>query len=273
MLGTQAQYPNQYPTEAKPAKGRNRRKPTIAVVLLALVGISGWWVYQNSTAGQAQAAPGQMANASGPAVTGQLPGLGTNVSENTAASRAPSAGTTASTGSASAGPPAVQANASYDQAADHGLQLASLAGVAEVAGTPIWNDDCTLLGTLDSGSILIVKARTSDDTWLAVETGAGSGWAQASTVIAYGLHNLATAALPEAVALASAQADSAAVVTVAAVESSTAGGNLSLADLVPTSSSADSSQLAPATAVQLTAKIAITGSGYMYAQGLARTTR
>ena len=203
MLGTQAQVPNQYLTESKLANGRSWRKPLIVVLLLALVGIGGWWVYQNSTAGQAQSAPGQMANVSGSAVTGQLPGLGTNISESTAAAQASSAGTTAGTGSASAGQPAVQAGTSGDQAADQGLNLASLAGVAEVAGTPVWNDDGTLLATLESGSLLTVKARTRDDTWLAVATDAGSGWAQASTVIAYGLHNLATVALPEAVASAS----------------------------------------------------------------------
>jgi hypothetical protein len=73
MLGTQAQYPNQYPTEAKPVKGRSWRKLVIVVALLALGGIGGWWMYQNSTAGQAQAALGQMNSISAPAVAGQLP--------------------------------------------------------------------------------------------------------------------------------------------------------------------------------------------------------
>ena len=41
--------------------------------------------------------------------------------------------------------------------------MASLAGVAEVGGTPVWSDDGTLQGTLESGSILTVNARTSDD--------------------------------------------------------------------------------------------------------------
>ena len=160
MLGTQAQVPNQYLTESKLAKGRNWRKPLIVVLLLALVGIGGWWVYQNSTAGQALSAPGQMANVSGSAVTGQLPGLGTNISESTAAAQASSVGTTAGTGSASAGQTAVQAGTSGDDAVEQGLNLASLAGVAEVAGTPVWNDDGTLLATLESGSILTVTART-----------------------------------------------------------------------------------------------------------------
>jgi uncharacterized protein YraI len=118
---------------------------------------------------------------------------------------------------------------------------------------PLWNDDGTLLVTLESGSLLTVKARTSDGAWLAVAADAGSGWAQASTVIAYGLHNLATAALPAAVAAANAQAGPAA-------DPSTAGASLSLADLVPTSSSAGDAQPAQTASVQLTAKVAVIGS-------------
>ena len=246
MLGTQAQYPNQYPTEAKPIKSRGWRKLVIVLVLLALVGIGGWWIYQNSTAGQAQSAPGQMTNISGPAATGQLPGSGTPGAENAAVGQAPSTGTAASTGSVSAGQPAIQASTSTDPAADPVLKLASLAGVAEVGGTPVWSDDGTLLATLESGAILTVKARTSDGAWLAVTSDAGSGWAQTPTVIAYGLHNLTTAAVPAAVALANAQAGRTA-------DPSAAGASLSLADLAPTSS-ANGAQLAQAASVQLTAQ-------------------
>ena len=38
MLGTRTQYPNQYSTEAAPAKGRSWRRLMTIVVLLALVG-------------------------------------------------------------------------------------------------------------------------------------------------------------------------------------------------------------------------------------------
>ena len=117
-----------------------------------------------------------------------------------------SAGTAVSTASVSAVQGAVGTTTATDQAADQGLKLASLAGVAEVGGTPVWSDEGTLLATLDSGSLLTVKARTGDGTWLAVTTDAGSGWAQTSSVIAYGLQNLATTVVPAAVASASAQA-------------------------------------------------------------------
>ncbi len=261
MLGTQTQYPNQYSTEAVPAKGRSWRKLIIVVVLLGLVGIGGWWVYQNNTAGQVQSAPGQTANIAAPAAAGRLPGASTNANGSAAAAQAPSTGAVASTGSSTASQGAVQTATPTD--ADQSLKLASLAGVAEVAGTQVWNDDGTLLATLDSGSLLTVKARTSDDTWLAVTTDAGSGWAQASTVIAYGLHNLATAALPAAVASTSAQSGAAAVPATATAGTAAApnasAANLSLTDLIPTSSAGDA-QLAQAASVQLTAKIKATGS-------------
>ncbi len=80
-------------------------------------------------------------------------------------------------------------------------------------------------------------------------------------VIAYGLHNLATAELPEAIASASVQAGSTAAVTTAPTA---AAATLSLADLVSTlpstSPSAGGSQPALSASVQLTAKIAATGS-------------
>jgi uncharacterized protein YraI len=252
MLGTQTQYPNQYPTEARPVKGRSWRKPVIALVLLALVGIGGWWIYQNSTAGPAQSA------------AGQLSGSGTTVTEG-AVAQITSASTAANTASISAGQPAVQAAAATDQAVEQGLKLASLAGVAEVAGTPVWNDDGTLLTTLDSGALLSIKARTSDGTWLGVTTDTGSGWAQTSTVIAYGLQNLATAALPEAVASANTQPELAAAETTATGAAVTAPGatdvGISLADLIETSASSGAgSQPARSTGSAPTAKVATTGS-------------
>jgi trimeric autotransporter adhesin len=262
MLGTQTQYPNQYSTEAAHTKGRSWRKPAIVVVLLALVGIGGWWMYQNSTAGQGQTAPGQMTNISAPAAAGQLPGSSTTAGES-AVARTASAGTAASTASASAGRGAVQATKSIDQTADQGLKLASLAGVAEVGGTRVWSDEGTLLATLDSGSLLTVKARTGDGTWLAVTTDAGSGWAQTSSAIAYGLQNLVTTVVPAAVASASAQAggvaEAATTAAASAADPSATGASLALADLVPTSSTGGA-QLAQAAAAQLTAKIAATGS-------------
>lgn len=254
MLGTQAQYPNQYPTQARPAKGRSWRKALIVVALMALVGIGGWWVYQNSTAGQSQ-------SVTGPVSSGQPPVFGAGVSDTTAAgAQASTAATGSAAFSASAGQPAVQATTPADQAAAKpvqlGLQLASLAGVAEIGGTPVWSDDGMLLATLESGSILTVKARTSDGTWLAVATDAGLGWAQSSTVVAYGLHNLATATLPEAIASANVSAGSI-TATIAAAVPGTVDASLSLADLVSSSSAADGSQ--PASA-QLTATIAARGS-------------
>lgn len=241
MLGTQAQYPNQFPTQSELVKTRSWHKPFIVAVLLILVGMGGCWAYQANMTGQSQSVTGQVGS-------GQLPVFGAGASDTAAAgAQASTAATGSAAFSASGGQPAVQPTTSADQAAAQpavqGLQLASLAGVAEVGGTPVWSDDGTLLATLESGSILTVKAHTSDDTWLAVATDAGSGWAQSSTVIAYGLHNLATAALPDAVASAS------------AVDAS-----LSLADLVPTSSSAAGAQLAQSAAAQLTAKIAATGA-------------
>lgn len=251
MLGTQTQFPNQYTTEAAQPRRRNWRKLMIGVGLLALIGIGGWWVYQNNMAGQAQPAPAQMANSTAPAVTAQLTSSSLST-DNSAAVQSPSAGT------ASASP--VQGTASTAQAAEPVLKLASLAGVAEVAGTPVWSDDGTLLATLESGSLLTVKARTDDDTWLAVATDAGSGWAQASTVIAYGLHNLATAALPEAVASAGAPSGPAAAVATAGAVPGAADASLSLADLVSTSSSAAGSQPGQDASVPLAAKIAAAGS-------------
>lgn len=251
MLGTQAQYPNQYPnqdsTQDRSAKGRSWRKPLIVVLLLALVGIGGWLAYQNSMVGQSQSVPVQGSS-------GQLPVFGAGANGTTAAGvQPPTAATGSAASAASADQPAGQATTSVDPVAatpaDQGLALASLAGVAEVAGTPVWKDDGTLLATLESGTILTVKAHTSDDTWLAVVTDAGAGWAQSSTVIAYGLHNLATADLPRAVASASAQASSGA-----------ADAGLSLANLVSTSSSADGSPAAPATAAGLAVKITAPGS-------------
>lgn len=250
MLGTQAQFQNQYPTQDRPAKGRSWRTLIVAVLLLAAAGIGGWWAYQNGMAGQSQPVKGQPGS-------GQLPVSGAGASDTTAAgAQVPTAATGTSAFAASADQPAAQATTSTDQ----GPAMASLAGVAEVGGTPVWSDDGTLQGTLESGSILTVNARTSDDAWLAVATEAGPGWARSSTVIAYGLHNLAAAALPEALAAVSAQASSAAALPAAAASSRMDDAGLSLADLVSTSSSADGSQLAQAAAVQLTAKIAATGS-------------
>lgn len=254
MLGTQAQYPNQYPTQARPAKGRSWRKALIVVALLALVGIGGWWAYQNSMTGQSQ-------SVTGPVGSGQAPVFGAGVSDTAAAgAQASTAATGSAAFSASAGQPAVQATTPADQAAAKpvqlGLQLASLAGVAEIGGTPVWSDDGMLLATLESGSILTVKARTSDGTWLAVATDAGLGWAQSSTVVAYGLHNLATATLPEAIDSANVSAGSI-TATIAAAVPGTVDASLSLADLVSSSSAADGSQ--PASA-QLTATIAARGS-------------
>lgn len=258
MLGTQAKYPNKYPTQSGPVQSRSRRRPLIVAVLLIVVGMGGWWVYHNNMTGQSQSVMGQTSS-------GQLPVVGAGASDTAAAVAQAS---TAATGSAaffaSAGQLAVQPTTSADQAAaapaEQGLQLGSFTGVAEVGGTPVWSDDGTLLATLESGSILTVKARTSNDTWLAVATDAGSGWAQSSTVIAYGLHNLAMVTLPEAVAPASVQAGSVAAAATTAAVSSTADANLSLADLVPTSSSASSVQLAQPSAAQLTTTIAATGS-------------
>ena len=253
MLGSQTHYPKQYSTEAALPKGRSWRKLMIVVILLALVGMGGWWVYQNNTAGQAQSAP--MANSTAPAVTGQLAGSSSST-DNSAAAQSPSTGTA----SASAAQGAVQVTTSTAQAAEPGLSLTSLAGVAEVAGTPVWSDDGTLLATLESGSLLTVKARTDDGTWLAVAADGGSGWAQSSTVIAYGLHNLATAALPAAVASAGAQAGSAPAVTTAGAVPSATEASLALADLIPTSSSADGLQPAQAASIELVAQVAAAGS-------------
>lgn len=236
MLGTQTQHPNPYSTDVAPAKGHSWRKLMIVAALLALIGIGGWWMYQNGTAGQVQAAPGQ------------LPASGITAAVSTVAQTA-SAGTAASIASVSAGQGAVGTTTSIDQAADQGLKLASLAGVAEVGGTPVWNEEGTLLATLDSGSLLTVKARTGDGAWLAVTTDAGSGWAQTSSVIAYGLQNLATAAVPVTV-----------TATAAAAGTGAADADLSLSDLVSTPSAAGGAKLEQAAAVQMTAKIAATGS-------------
>jgi uncharacterized protein YraI len=252
MLGTQTQHPNPYSTEVAPAKGQSWRKLMIVAALLALIGIGGWWVYQYNTAGQAQASPSQMTNISASVVTGQLPG-----------SQTPSTGPAVGTGSESTNRGAAQTTTSTDQAADQGLKLASLSGVAEVGGTRVWGDEGTLLATLDSGSLLTVKARTGDGTWLAVTTDAGSGWAQTSSVIAYGLQNLATTVVPAAVASASAQAggvaEAATTAAASAADPSASGASLALGDLVPTSPTGGA-QLAQAASAQLTAKIAATGS-------------
>ena len=164
MLGTQAQYPNPYSTEAALPGRRSWRKLMIAVALLALIGIGGWWMYQNSIAGQAQSAPAQPTVGTAPAVTGQL--ASSSLTSGVSAAQPPSLGSA----SASAVQGAVEGAASTAQAAESGLKLASLAGVAEVTGTPVWSDDGTLLATLESGSLLTVKARTDDDSYIDVTT-------------------------------------------------------------------------------------------------------
>ena len=143
-----------------------------------------------------------------------------------------------------------------------------ISGVAGVKGASVWSDDGNLVGTLDSGSLVSIRARTSDSAWLSVETEAGAGWVQAPAVIAYGLQRLATAMLPDAVALANIQAALVPAATAAtdanilAVALPGAGSSDAVAaDAAPaTTSSVDSSQPVNDASGQLTAKVAATDS-------------
>ena len=76
---------------------------------------------------------------------------------------------------------------------------ASIPAIVAAANTPILSDAGAALATLDSGDSLRATARSSDSQWLTVQSARASGWVRRSAVIAYGIGDLATATLPDAV--------------------------------------------------------------------------
>jgi hypothetical protein len=183
----------------------------------------------------------------------------------TIGSTAPAVASEAGTGAAAQ----AEATEATSPATVPAAQQVVISGVAGVKGASVWSDDGNLVGTLDSGSLVSIRARTSDSAWLSVETEAGTGWIQAPAVIAYGLQRLATAMLPDAVALATtiqaalAPADAATTdANILAVALPGAGSSdAAAADAAPaTTSSADSLQPVNAASGQLTAKVAAADS-------------
>jgi uncharacterized protein YraI len=184
MLGTQATLAR----EIKGFKLQRGQAWIIAVALLALVGVGGWWSYQNGLWSQWLPVAQPVTAASGEIVIEQMQAaaLPAEQAENAAAVAAQ----TASTATAAATPAAVMA------------EPVVIAGVAGVNGTAVWDDAGHLIGTLGSGALLDIKASAAERAWLLVETADGTGWVRAAEVIAYGLGRLPAALLPGAVVAA-----------------------------------------------------------------------
>ncbi len=248
MLGTRTTYS----TEIRAAKPHSWRIPIIVVAVLVVIGAGGWWMVQNGQGTSTGAGPGTTAAVAADGLQATIGRAAPTVVGDTGTAA------TAQLGAAQA----------TSQATAPAAQQVVISGVAGVKGASVWNDDGNLVGTLDSGSLVSIRARTSDSAWLSVETEAGAGWVQAPAVIAYGLQRLATAMLPDAVALANIQAALVPAATAAtdanilAVALPGAGSSdAAAADAVPaTTSSADSSQSVKDASGQLTAKVAAADS-------------
>lgn len=249
MLGTQATLPREIKS-FKPHKGQVW---IIAIVLLALVGVGGWWSYQNGLLGQWLPAVAPVTAASGEIIIEQaqpavLPaGQAADQTEQVVTGAAETASETAAEAVAT---PATATS-----------EPVVITGVAGVNGAVVWDDAGNVIGTLDSGALLDVKASAADRAWLLVETASGAGWVQSSEVIAYGLGRLETVLLPGAVAAStqattSAPADGAADASVTSVTAATVDDGSVLA--VTAEEVAVSGQ--PASAVALMATVTGTGS-------------
>lgn len=92
------------------------------------------------------------------------------------------------------------------------LRVPAIAGRDGVA---VWSSAGEPLVQLADGEIVSVNARSDDGGWLAVETGAGSGWLAAEAVIAFGLERLNTVDVPAAVQTAGAAPAAAPEITTA----------------------------------------------------------
>lgn len=261
MLGTQATYS----TEIRAAKPRSWRTPIILVVLLVLIGAGGWWMVQNGQGTSSATDPGNAA-----AVAVAADGLQAII-DSAAPAAAGEVGTAADAQAEMA--------QSISQATAPAAQQVVSSGIAGVKGASVWGDDGNFAGTLDSGSLVTIKARTSDSAWLSVETEAGSGWIQAPAVIAYGLQRLATAVLPDAVALANMQATLTPAGATTTDATTTDTDVLAVALLDAGSSDAVAADAAPATTSSATASSADSsqpvndGSGQLTATVAAADSR
>ena len=89
------------------------------------------------------------------------------------------------------------------QAATASANLVTIPAVAGVKGSRLYDENGTLITTLESGENVLISGRSDDSTWLAVTAANEQGWIPAKDLIAYGLQRLAAVALPQAVAAVS----------------------------------------------------------------------
>lgn len=262
MLGTQATLPREIKS-FKPHKGQVW---IIAIVLLALVGVGGWWSYQNGLLGQWLPAVAPVTAASGEIIIEQAQPVALPVGQAAAQAAGQAADQTAQAANAQVvtGAAETVAETAAEAVATPATATSEpvvITGVAGVNGAVVWDDAGNVIGTLDSGALLDVKASAADRAWLLVETASGAGWVQSSEVIAYGLGRLETVLLPGAVAAStqattSAPADGAADASVTSVTAATVDDGSVLA--VTAEDVAVSGQ--PASAVALMATVTGTGS-------------
>jgi hypothetical protein len=203
----------------------------IAIVLLALVGVGGWWSYQNGLLGQWLPAVAPVTAASGEIIIEQAQPVALPVGQAAAQAAGQAADQTAQAANAQVvtGAAETVAETAAEAVATPATATSEpvvITGVAGVNGAVVWDDAGSVIGTLDSGALLDVKASAADRAWLFVETASGAGWVQSSEVIAYGLGRLEAVLLPGAVAAATTQATTSAPADAAAdaaVTSATAG--------------------------------------------------
>ena len=80
--------------------------------------------------------------------------------------------------------------------------MVTIPAVAGVKGSQLFDDDGTLVTTLESGASVLVRGRSADSSWLSVTSDGGDGWMQARQLIIYGLSRLSVAETPAAVVAA-----------------------------------------------------------------------
>lgn len=221
------------------AEARRWRNITLLLLAAALAGV-GWVAWQNGMLG------GLSAEQSTAAVTMPMGAMPPSVAGSTDESTVAVDGSTVTTDTVIAGAtpalrpagmmvlpdgaaPADSAQAVAEEApvlSDSGLiplqqEAATVQSAAATpipaftrrAGVSLLAGDGTIVATLPGGASLRAAARSADEKWLAVTTSAGSGWVQASQVIAYGLDGLALEEVPAAVVAAANTVEPAAAAT------------------------------------------------------------
>lgn len=190
-----------FQTKAQHSPRYNWRSVLITLFIFALLGGGGWWADQ---AGWLDRFVGQntavvtTTNNQAPANQAQQTTSATVSNAQAPIAQSPQTSVTAKTTTTSKG--------SSKAAATPAVAPLSLPVVAGVHGAQLWDQTGKQLTTLDVGALLTAKGRSTDSTWLAVETNAGAGWVQTSQVVAYDVQSLDVTTLPAAVSAAVQQA-------------------------------------------------------------------